>query len=99
MRYIINDIGKGPKRLLKQIKTIDEVTKKEQIIYDRNEIEGKLIEQNLHRFKKVHNIRVYQDKIYYKLLENETRNKILDGTLKLEDCNNADVYQFLSLLK
>ena len=42
---------------------------------------------------------MYQDRIYPKLQQDETRNAILDETLGRENCDNEDVYQFLKLLK
>jgi len=62
-------------------------------------MENKLIKQNLHHFKKVHSTRVYYDKVYYKITEDEIRNKILAGMLKAEDCDNNNIFKFLSLLK
>jgi len=49
--------------------------------------------------KKVHNIRIYKDKIYPKLVKDSIRDKILGEKLQSNDCNNNNVYQFLSLLQ
>ena len=42
---------------------------------------------------------VFRDKIYSKLKEEHIRDKILNGTLKREECNNDDVHEFMQLLK
>ena len=42
---------------------------------------------------------MYKDKIYKILRNDRTRNKILEGKLRRDDCDNEQVYQFLKLLK
>ena len=42
---------------------------------------------------------MYKDKIYQKLQQDDTRDAILDRNLDLLECDNKDVYKFLSLLK
>ena len=81
------------------IKIINKTINKEEIIYDRQEIENRLIQQNLYYFKKVHNTRVYYNKVYHKITQDEIRNKILNGSLKAEDYDNNNIFKFLSLLK
>ena len=63
--------------------------------YERNEIEEVLISQNIAHYKKVLKTLIYQDKIYNKLTDNETREKILQGTLHCSECDNEDAYLFL----
>ena len=40
-----------------------------------------------------------KDRIYNHLLENKTRDRILNGNLHRDKCNNNDIFDFLSLLK
>ena len=40
-----------------------------------------------------------KDKIYKKLREDNTRNRILDGRLRPQDCDNEKVCEFLKLPK
>ena len=54
---------------------------------------------NENHYKKVMSTEAYKDKIYPKLQENETRNKILNSTLKENKCDLKEVYEFLKLLK
>ena len=44
---------------------------------DRKSIENKLLEHNRNYFRKVLQINAFKDKIYPKLQDNETHNKIL----------------------
>jgi len=44
-------------------------------------------------------MKVYEDKIYNKLKEDKIRNRVLKGQLRREDCNNEDMFKFLSLLE
>jgi len=41
----------------------------------------------------------YKDKIYEKLRINSMRNRILNETIKREECDDERVYKFLKLLK
>ena len=42
---------------------------------------------------------MHNDTIYNKLVEDETRDKILSGRLRREDCDHQKVFKFLHLLK
>ena len=66
---------------------------------DRKTIERKLMKFNENHYKKVMSTEAYKDKIYPKLQEDETRNKILNGTLKENECDSKEAYEFLKLLK
>ena len=46
-----------------------------------------------------HDTVVYNDKIYLQLEDDKVRDKILQGGLYREDCDNPNVFEFLSLLK
>ena len=62
-------------------------------------IKNKITECNTNYYKKAYQLRVYRDKIYKAIAKDETRNRILDGILKVSDCNNKEVYKFLLRLK
>ena len=65
----------------------------------KEEIENVAIQYNAKHFANTYKSKVWEDKIYLKLQEDEMRNKILAGRLVQEDCNNEDVFEFLKLLK
>ena len=65
----------------------------------RDEIENSLINQNKKYHHKVFNTKAYQDKVYKELLKDDTRNRILRGTLRWDECNKKDVFEFLKLLE
>ena len=50
-------------------------------------------------FKKAQNTNAFNDKIYNKLKNNETRDKILKRTLEWNDCTYEKTFNFLLLLK
>ena len=41
----------------------------------------------------------YKDKVYKKLLQDRTRNRILEGKLQREEYDSIDVWEFLTLLR
>ena len=55
-------------------------------------------------YKKIHhlkafNIKAYKDRTYKKLLDDKVRNKILKENSYREECNNSNMFDFLSLLQ
>ena len=59
----------------------------------------KIIEYNIQYFKKTQDMNVCKDKTYSRLLDNDTKNKIINRTLQKKDYNKEKVYKFLALLK
>ena len=57
------------------------------------------MEYNRENFQQAYQTKVYNDKIYNELKEDRVRNRILKGQLRREDCDDEDVFEFLSLLK
>ena len=47
----------------------------------------------------MHNTKVCKDRIYHQLDEDQVRNKILNGQLERQDCNDKAVYKLLKLLE
>ena len=68
------------------------------MIIKREEIEERIKQFNTSYFKKVHLLVAYKDKIYNELRCNSIRDKILNGTHKREECDDENVYHFLTLL-
>ena len=68
---------------------------KEEVINNCQNIKSMLISQNKKHHTKVINTKVYQDKVYSKLLEDDTRNRILKGALRQEEYTNQDIHDFL----
>ena len=52
------------------------------ILTSRNEIEEVIINHNRNHLKYTYYTKIYQDRIYNKLKDNKTRNKILSGSLE-----------------
>ena len=57
------------------------------------------MEYNTLHFKQVLTSPVYSNKNFPRLTCPETQKQILTGTLTLYECDNQNVYEFLSLLK
>ena len=49
-------------------------------------------------YRKMHDTPVYKDIIYRELLKDKIRDKILVETLRCDEYDNAEVYNFLKLL-
>ena len=92
-------VGKGEKKSLKQVRKVNEEGEILQEFYDRESIEHAIAEQNLQHFRQAFSSKAYKDKIYEKLQCNDIRNKILKGELEIDQCDDADMHKFLSLLK
>ena len=95
MKFLTNEVRRGPKRLLKHV-IIEENNK---IISQRDQMEQAIINKNIRYHKVVFNTKVYKDRIYKKLLNNEIRDDILKRKLDEFECTNRDVYKFLTLLQ
>ena len=95
----MENVGRGLKRALKQIKIIDNNKKVMKVIHQKEEIERKLIEQNKKHHSKAFNIKANKDKIYKKLLNDDIQNRILNGELRKEECDKSNIYEFLTLLQ
>ena len=84
---------------MKRLKEADTNRKIVETYLKRKVIKESIIEFNKKYFAKVHNNLIHKDKIHNRLLEDNTRNKILKGELERGDCNNSKVYNFLKILK
>ena len=70
----------------------------DETLIKREEIEDRIKQYNINHFKKAHNSIAYKDKIYERLRQNSIWDKILNGILQREECNDEKVYRFLKLL-
>ena len=66
---------------------------------DRHEIEHEIAQYNKKHFRQAFSSKAYKDKVYLKLRHNDIRDKILNGTLQREECDDQDIYDFINLLK
>ena len=94
LKYLTKNTGRSPKKALKHIYVKDKDRNIKKTIYQCQDLEEKLIIQNIMHHKKVFNIKAFRDKIYKYLLMNNIRNRILDGKLRKEDYSNEDVCDF-----
>ena len=63
-----------------------------EIYITREKIEKAIIEYNTKYFKKVQNIKVFQDKTCNQLNEDKIRDKILEGRLQRENCDDENMH-------
>ena len=94
----MNTVGKGPKHLLKHVIEINDQGQKK-VLYEREQVEIALIQQNLKYYQKAMKTLVYKDKIYKRLTEDSVHDRILESKLIRDECNSDDVFNFLSILQ
>jgi len=94
----MENVGHKPKRALKQIKIVDVSGKVIKIIHHREEIERMAIKQNKIHHRKEFQIKTYKNKIYNKLLNSNVHNRILNRDLRQDECDESNIFEFLSLL-
>ena len=96
--YLSRHVGKGVKDNIKRLQVKHSNGDIETVI-ERKEIEDKIKDYNTKHFKKAHNSIAYKDKICHKLNRNHVRDKMLNGNLQREDCDNEKVFRFMKLLQ
>ena len=96
--YISRHAGKGLRQKLRHLHLPDEEGNIQTTIVKREEIEEKIADYNEKHLKKAHGSIAYKDKIYHQLRNNSIRDKILNGTLRRDECDDERVYQLLKLL-
>ena len=96
--YISRHARKGERENIRHLIVMNDKEEITETLIKREEIEGRLKEHNINYLKKAHYSNVFNDRIYKRLRENSVRNKILNGTLQREECDNENVYKFLKLL-
>ena len=101
IEYEVSNVNnwKRPKILLKKAIIINIAGEIKKTINNRAELESVLIKQNKIHYSKVFQTKFYNDKIYKKLLNKETRDRILQGMITREECTESDIFEFLTLLK
>ena len=97
--YITRHIGKGDRDGIKRLHVVNEDNQIIKTSINREQIEEEIIMYNEQHLKQAHSSIMYKDKIYKKLRNNDIRDKILDGRLRKQDCDDERVYEFLKLLK
>jgi len=98
-RYLTRYAGKGKKDCVKRIYESDENNIITKAYIDRQSIEDRIIEYNTQHFEQAKQSIAFRDKIYKELKKDSMRNKILDGTINENECDDERIYQFLKLLK
>ena len=62
-------------------------------------IETALAEHNQQHYKKVLLAKIYHNKVYKEIDNDQFRDKVFYGTVTREDYDSGEVYNFLKLLK
>jgi len=92
-------VGKGERNSLKRVRIINENGEIIKEVQDRESIEQEIVEYNIKHFRQAFASKAYKDKVYNKLNIDDIRDRILKGELEVEECDDEDVYSFLTLLK
>ena len=98
-KYLTKHAGKGVKTSLKRVHEVNQNNEIIQTHTEKEAIEQIIFNHNKNHYREACNTPMYKDKIYQKLQQDDTRDTILDGNLDPSECDNEDVYKFLSLLK
>ena len=65
-----------------------------EFVIKRDEIEEKIRTFNKSHFKKAHNSKICKHKVCKEIRNDSVRDRILNGTLCREECDNENVYEF-----
>jgi len=84
---------------LKRVYIVNKAGEIEEELQERQSIEQAIANHNIGHFCQAFSSKAYKDKIYAQLKCDQIRDKILNGSLKVEECDNEDLYSFLTLLK
>ena len=98
-KYLTTHIGRGAKNSLKKLHIVNENEQIINTLMNKEKIEEAISQHNTSHYQQAMQTPIYQDQIYHKLQDDEVRNDILDGNLQRSQCDDKDVYQFLTLLK
>ena len=96
-RCLTCNVGKGQKNGLRRL----EIEERDRVVTvcNKEEIEKKIINHNKEHFSEVKGTTAHDDKIHYRMKEEEMRDTILNGQLNRNKCDDEHVHQFLLLLK
>ena len=97
--YLSRHVGKGLRDTIRRLHVQNEHKEVIETLIKREDVENRLIEFNANHFKKALNSIAHKDKICNKLRRSSIRDKILNGTLDREECDDYRVCRFLCLLK
>jgi len=96
--YISMHAGKEDREKMQYLHVPNENGEIQNTLVKREEIEEQISSYNTTHLKQAQNSIAYKDKIYQKLRQNVIRDKILNGTLQREECDDERVYRLLKLL-
>ena len=86
-------VGKGKRQAMKSLKTQRDEDNSIAII-KREEIEAKIMDYDRNHFKKAHSSAAHNDRICKNLRNNSVRDKILNGTIKRNECDYQNLHEF-----
>ena len=92
-------VGKGNKKSLKRVREVNDNGDVIREMQDRESIERAISHHNVRHFRQAFTSKAYKDRIYWKLSDDAVRDKIINGNLEVDECDDGDVYKFLELLK
>ena len=84
---------------MKRLHKVNDEKKIIETYIDRESIEKEISSYNTKYFKQAYNIIIYKDKIYKCLKYDKIRDKVLNRSIRKEDCDNERMYQLLRLSK
>ena len=93
-KHVTLNAGKGKRVGLRSVQDIDG-----KVCHNKERIEYELREHDEMNFSKVKESKAHKDKIHNNLNGDEIRDKIMQGTLDIEDCDYDDACEFVCLLK
>jgi len=95
----LREVRKGERNSLKRVRIMNDNGEIIKEVQDRESIEQEIVEYNVKHFHQAFASKAYKDKVYNKLNIDDIRDRILKGELEVEECDDEDVYSFLTLLK
>ena len=96
-RHVAKTAGKGKKHGLRKLEV--EVEEEVAIVLDEDEIGRKITQHNKEHFSKVKSAKAHEDKTCERTNENKTRDIMMNGELKRDECDEEGPCQFLKLLE
>ena len=74
-------------------------TQSNDFIIKREEIKEKIITCNTSHFKKAYSSKIHNNRICKELRKDSIRDRILNGILQKEECDNDNIYEFSKILQ
>ena len=94
-KHITNHIGRGERRSLKKVHEAIDDNIIVRTHMSKEQIEDRIINCNREHCTQAHQTNIYQDKTHNKLQRDNKREKILNGNLSRQECDNKEAHEFL----